>query len=87
MLAKEELIVKIKTDMIEGLNLKDIKASDISDDEPLFGTGLGLDSLDALELVYLIERNYKVKIKDPEEGREVLSSVSTIADYIIKNKK
>lgn len=82
-----ELIEKLKGEIIEQLNLEDVQASDINEDEPLFGGGLGLDSIDALELIVLLEKKYGIKIDNPDEGKEVFYSVKTIADFINKNKK
>ncbi|UII34791.1 phosphopantetheine-binding protein [Fulvivirga ulvae] len=83
----EELKENLKTAIIEALNLEDVNVADINDNEPLFGDGLGLDSIDALELIVLLEKNYGVKIENPEDGREVFQSINTIAAYIEKNKK
>jgi len=55
---------------------------DIKDDQPLFGEGLGLDSIDSLELIVLLEREYGIKIQDPKEGRKVLVDINTMLDYI-----
>lgn len=82
-----ELIEKLKVDIIEQLNLEDVQASDIKEDEPLFGGSIGLDSIDALELIVLLEKKYGVKIDNPDEGKEIFYSVKTIADYIEKKKK
>jgi acyl carrier protein len=71
--------------MIEVLNLEDMRPDDIDDDAPLFGEGLGLDSIDALELIVMMERSYGIKIKDPAEGKEIFKSVNTMADYIRKH--
>ena len=79
---KEELIQKLKQEIIEVLNLEDLTPADIDADAPLFGEGLGLDSIDALELIVLLERNYGIKLKDAAEGKEVFESVSVMADYI-----
>lgn len=82
----ESLKLKLKEQIIEALNLQDMQASDIADDAPLFGDGLGLDSIDSLELIVLLERNYGIKLEDPKESRNVLSSVNAMAAYIEKNK-
>lgn len=79
---KEELIQKLKQEIIEVLNLEDLTPADIDADAPLFGEGLGLDSIDALELIVLLERNYGIKLKDAAEGKEVFKSVRVMADYI-----
>ena len=62
----EELIEKLKLQIIEQLNLEDIEPEDINADEPLFGTGMGLDSIDALELIVLLEKDYGIKIQNPK---------------------
>tara|TARA_B110000495_G_C22948642_1_gene555452 strand:+ start:639 stop:893 length:255 start_codon:yes stop_codon:yes gene_type:complete len=82
----DELKIKIKQQLIEQLNLEDMEVSDIEDDAPLFSAeGLGLDSIDALEIIVLLEANYGIKLKDPEAGKEVFFSVSTLAKYITAN--
>ncbi len=82
----EELIEKLKEQIIEALNLEDVKPKDIDNDAPLFGEGLGLDSIDALELIVLIEKNYGIKLENPAQGREIFKSVNTMADFISKNR-
>lgn len=82
-----DLQEKLKKEIIELLNLEDLEPEDISNDESLFGTGVGLDSIDALELIVLLEKEYGVKIENPEEGREVFNSINTIAAYIEKKRK
>lgn len=78
----EDLKTSLKQQIIDSLNLQGMKPEDIDDNAPLFGEGLGLDSIDSLELMVLLERNYGIKIEDAREGRKVLSSVQTMADYI-----
>ncbi len=78
----DELIAKITGEIIQELNLEEIGVETIDPDDPLFGEGLGLDSIDSLELMALIERNYGIKITDPKEGRKVLQSVRTVAEFI-----
>ena len=73
---------ELKSKIIEALKLQDITPEQIDDDAPLFGTGLGLDSIDALELVVLLEKEYGIVIKDIEEGRPAFRSVRTLADFI-----
>jgi acyl carrier protein len=82
-----ELKEKLKSQIILFLNLTDLTPADIRDDEPLFGDGLGLDSIDSLELIVLLKREYGINIQDPREGRKVLVDVNTMADYIEKNGK
>ncbi len=83
----EELILKIKEQVIEVLNLEDIEPDDIDTDAPLFGDGLGLDSIDALELIVLLEKQYGLKIEDPKDGKKIFYSIRTIAEYIEEKKK
>jgi len=85
-MANTALKEKLKTQIIEHLNLTDLKPEDIKDDEELFGGGLGLDSIDSLELIVLLNREYGITIKDPKEGRKVLIDVNTMVDYIEKNR-
>ena len=82
----EELVLKLKKEIIEVLNLEEVKPEDIDNDAPLFGDGLGLDSIDALELLVLIEKNYGIKLKDPAKGKEIFKSINVMADYIAKNR-
>jgi len=77
---------EIKTHIIEQLNLEDLTVADITDDEPLFGDGLGLDSIDALELIVLLDTHFGVKIADPEQGKEIFTSVNSMAEFIEKNR-
>ena len=73
---------ELKANIIAALNLQDITPAQIDDDAPLFGAGLGLDSIDALELVVMLEKNYRIVIKDIEEGRPAFQSVRTLAAFI-----
>lgn len=82
----EELILQLKKEIIEVLNLEEVKPEDIDNDASLFGEGLGLDSIDALELIVLIEKNYGIKLKDPAQGKEIFKSISVMTDYIAKNR-
>ena len=81
-----ELKEKLKSQIILFLNLTDLTPADIKDDEPLFGDGLGLDSIDSLELIVLLKREYGINIQDPKVGRKVLTDISTMADYIEQNR-
>lgn len=82
----EELIATLKQQIIEELSLDDLTPEDIETDEPLFGEGLGLDSIDALSLVVVLDKEYGIQIEDPEQGKDILFSVKTIAQYITDNK-
>ncbi len=83
----DTLIERLKAEVIEELNLEDFTTDDINTDDALFGGDYGLDSIDALELIVLLERNYKLRIEDPEKGRDILYSIQTIASYIKENGK
>jgi acyl carrier protein len=83
----EELKLELKKEIIKVLNLEGLKPGDIDDDAPLFGNGLGLDSIDALELIVLLEKNYGIKLEDPGKGREIFGSVNIFAKYISENQK
>ena len=76
------LINQLKEQIIEALNLEEMTPADIDDDAALFGEGLGLDSIDALELIVLLEREYGIKLTNPAEGKEIFKSVASIADYV-----
>jgi acyl carrier protein len=80
-----ELKQKLKKQIVEFLNLA-TKPEEIKDDEPLFGEGLGLDSIDSIELIVLLSREYGISIQDPKEGRKVLVDVNTMVDYIEKHR-
>jgi len=82
----EALKQRLKEQIIEFLNLTDLKPEDIKDDDELFGGGLGLDSIDSLELIVLLNREYGITIKDPKEGRKVLVDVNTMVDYIQQHR-
>ncbi len=82
-----ELIATLKVQIIEQLNLQHLKPEDIGDDQPLFVEGLGLDSIDALELIVLLQQQYGIKLANPQDGPTVFKTVRTIADYITAHKK
>ena len=82
-----ELLDQLKGEIIEQLNLEDVKKEDIKDDAPLFFFFLGLDSIDALELIVLLEKNYGIKVANPAEGKKIFQSVRTLGKYIQDNKK
>jgi acyl carrier protein len=83
----EELIKQLKQDIIEALSLEDVVADDFDAETPLFIEGLGLDSIDALELILLMERKYQVKIEDPKERRNVLRNVRAMAESIMSHRQ
>ena len=83
----EELIIELKEKIIDALNLEEMTPEDIGTDEPLFGEGLGLDSIDALELIVLLEKNYGIKLANPAEGKAIFKSVRTKAEYVSQNRK
>jgi acyl carrier protein len=83
---RDELIVEFKQHLITYLNLLDFTPDQIKNDVPLFGDELGLDSIDSVELIVLLDREYGIKIKNPTEGRQILVDVNTIVDYIMANR-
>ena len=83
----ENLKRELKEQIIERLNLEDVSVTDITDDTPLFGDGLGLDSIDALELIVLLENDYGIELTNPEEGKEIFYTINSMADFISKNRK
>ena len=82
----ENLIHTLKEEIIETLNLEDQQPADIDENAPLFGDGLGLDSIDALELIVLMEKNYGIKLQDPNQGKEIFRSIKVMAEYIAANR-
>lgn len=83
----QELEIKLKQQIIEALNLEDLEIDDIDTDAPLFIEGLGLDSIDALELNVLMEKEYGIKITTAEEGKKILHSVRSMMDCIISRQQ
>lgn len=79
---KEEL----KSKIIDVLNLEDITPADIQDEDALFGEGLGLDSIDALELIVLMDKDYGIKLSDPKLGKAIFESIETMAAYIAEHR-
>ena len=82
----EQLILQLKKEIIEVLNLEEVTPEDIDNDAPLFGDGLGLDSIDALELIVMLEKNYGIKLKDPAKGKEIFQSINVMAKYVADNR-
>ncbi len=82
----EELIATLKKQIVEQLNLQHIKPEDIGDDQPLFVEGLGLDSIDALELIVLLQQHYGIKLANPSDGPAIFHSVRTFAEYILAHR-
>ena len=81
-----ELKQQLKKQIVEFLNLLTVKPEDIKDDEPLFGEGLGLDSIDSIELIVLLGREYGIDIKDPKEGRKILTDINSMVAYIEQHR-
>ena len=82
----DELIIELKKRLIDVLNLEEMQPEDIDADAPLFGEGLGLDSIDVLELIVMMEKAYGIKIKDPSAGKDIFKSVRTIAAFVEANR-
>ena len=82
----ENLELQLKQQIIEALNLEEITAEEIATDAPLFGEGLGLDSIAALEITLLLEKHYGIRLATPAEAKPIFPSVATLADYIRKNR-
>ena len=78
----EELKAELKAKIIDVLNLENITVDDISDNDSLFGDGLGLDSIDALELIVLLGKDYGIKLTDPKDGKAIFQSINSMAEYI-----
>jgi acyl carrier protein len=77
---------ELKENIIEQLNLEDMSTDDIGNDDILFGDGLGLDSIDALELIVMLDKSYGIKLTDPKEGRAIFESIDTMAAYITEHR-
>lgn len=82
----EALKQELKAKIIEALNLEDISIEEINDNDPLFGEGLGLDSIDALELIVLLDKVYGIRLADPKQGKSIFESVETMAKYIEEHR-
>ena len=83
----EELVEELKREIIDVLNLEEVTPEDIDPAAPLFGEGLGLDSIDALELIVLLEKKYGIRLATSSDGKAIFKSVNTIAEYVQKNRK
>ena len=81
-----ELKQQLKKQIVEFLNLTSVNPDDIKDEQPLFGEGLGLDSIDSIELIVLLGREYGIDIKDPKEGRKILVDINTMTAYIEEHR-
>ena len=84
--AVERVIGELQAGIIEQLHLIEVEPADIEPDAPLFGAGLGLDSVDAIELIVLLETRYGIKIQDPRKAREILTSVRAMAEFVIARR-
>lgn len=82
----EALKQELKSKIIEVLNLEDIAIEEINDNDPLFGDGLGLDSIDALELIVLLDKEYGIRLADPKQGKIIFESIETMSKYISENR-
>ena len=82
----EALKQELKQNIIEQINLEDVSVEDIANEDLLFGSGLGLDSIDALELIVMLDKNYGIRLTDPKEGRAIFESINTMAAYIAEHR-
>ena len=83
----DSLIAELKQKVVEALNLEELSAEEINENTPLFGAdGLGLDSIDALELIVLLDKEYGIRLSDPKQGKEIFYSIATMAEYIQKHR-
>lgn len=80
------LKLELKNLIVETLRLEDVSVEEIVDDEPLFREGLGLDSIDALELTVALEKRYKLSIPDEEVGKKAFASIDTLATFVAENR-
>ncbi|PIB36174.1 acyl carrier protein [Reichenbachiella sp. 5M10] len=81
-----DLKLELKEKLIEQLNLEEVTPEEIKDDAPLFGEGLGLDSIDALEIIVILDNSYNLKVGNPEEAKEIFHSINSLAKYIEENQ-
>jgi acyl carrier protein len=84
---RDELKRRLKTLLVEGLKLEQVRPEDIRDSEPIFVEGLGLDSIDALELVVLVEERFGVSIPDEDVGKLAFASIDALADFVLANQR
>ncbi len=88
---KEQELATIRKDLkemiVRDLSLEDVNPADIKDDEVLFGEGLGLDSLDAVEIVVLLQRNFGMEVRNMDQGKEIFQSIDTMANFVYENRK
>ena len=82
-----EIREKLKVLLVDQLSLDDVEPEEIEDDAELFGEGLGLDSLDAVEIVVMLQRNFGMEVKDMEKSREVFRTISTLAEYVYEKSE
>lgn len=82
----EALKLELKEKIIKVLNLEDIAVEDVNDNDALFGDGLGLDSIDALELIVMLDKDYGIKLLDPKEGKAIFQSINSMAAYITEHR-
>ena len=84
---RAKIRAKLKELLVSNLNMEGVTPDQIKDDDALFGEGLGLDSLDAVEIVVILQRNFSVEVKDMEKGREIFRSINTLADYVYETQQ
>lgn len=82
----EQLKTQLKQQIIEALNLEDITPDDIDNSAPLFGEGLGLDSIDALEIILILEQNYNIHIANAADARPIFKSIDTLAEFVASKR-
>ena len=83
----EKLVLKLKEQIIEALKLDDLTPDEIDSQAPLFGDGLGLDSIDALEIIVLLEKQYGIRLANAAEGKTIFTNIENIAKYVYENRK